>query len=412
MTSLPDAPRLLFVGGARAVSHSRDIVTDALTQARDRGIRTHIINRAETLDVTADVNALADEVSVVDPDDPAACVRWARERLARGERFDLVIGLRDTVLASAADVAAVVGAPGNPPDAARRARTKDTCRTALAAAGFRQPAVRLCHGLDDAVAFVAEAPGPWVVKPRDSTASIGVRKVTAPADLRAAVEALPSQDEFLVEQFVEGPEFSVEGVFLGGRPHVLAVTAKTKLPPPHFVEIGHVLPADLPEPGRRRIDDEVTSALTALGLRFGPFHVELWLTAEGVVLGEVHARPGGDWLHRLLTYAVPGLEMFGPIYDDALGRPVAPAPPVTRAAAAYFLAPAPGRLTEVRGWSGLLAHPAVLHAELTVRPGDVLPATHRESSDRAGAVVVGAETSAEARALALKLAGSIEFVTG
>ncbi|HEU5107633.1 MAG TPA: hypothetical protein VFT95_03570, partial [Micromonosporaceae bacterium] len=169
---------LLYLGGANPVACSMDIARDLLTQARARGIRSHVTNRAETLPHTRQAHRLADQVSAVDPDDPAGCVRWARERLAAGERFDVVLGLRDTVQLSVARTAAALGAPGNPPEAVRRVRDKDVCRQALAAAGFRQPMVRLCTSARQAVAVLRESAGPWVIKPRAGQGSQGVRMVT------------------------------------------------------------------------------------------------------------------------------------------------------------------------------------------------------------------------------------------
>ncbi|MFJ7044991.1 ATP-grasp domain-containing protein [Streptomyces sp. NPDC101112] len=405
-------PTLLLLGGANPLPSSIDIVTRAIEEARSRGIRVHLVHRAAALARTAEVNDLADAVSAVEPDDPEACERWVRDRVAAGERFDLVLGLRDEVQESVARCAAYVGAPGNGVDAVRRIRNKDACRAALAAAGFRQPAVRLCGSREEASAFLRESRGPWVVKPRDGMASIGVRKVRDVTELPPALAELPDPDVFLVEEFVEGPEYSVEGVILSTGPKVLAVTAKETLPPPYFVEIGHVLPAELPESTRAAIDREVTAALTALDLRFGVFHVELWLTEGGVVLGEVHVRPGGDWLHRLLTHAVPGLELFGLLYDDHLGPPGRAASSLepTRGAAVRFLAPPPGRLVDVDGWGAVEAHPSVLAAGLTPASGDMIRPV-RQSGDRAGFIVVGERTPARAQALATTLADSLHFHT-
>lgn len=76
--------------------------------------------------------------------------------------------------------------------------------------------------------------------------------------------------------------------------------------------------------------------------------------------------------------------------------------------------PLPGgtarRLTAVDGWDELLAHPSVLHAELTVAPGDVISPV-RQSGDRAGYVVVGAPTPEAARETAARLADSVRFRT-
>ncbi|MGW5049833.1 ATP-grasp domain-containing protein [Actinokineospora sp. NPDC004072] len=407
----PAAPTLVLVGGAGAIPLGVDVAVHALRQARARGLVTQQLNQEATLAATPEVAALSAVSWPVDFADPAACARWARERAAAGQRFDVVLGVREFAQVATAEVAAATGAPGNPPEAVRTVRAKDRCRAALAAAGLAQPAVALCADRADAERFLKTTGGPWVVKPRDSMGSEGVRKVTGLDDLPEAIAALPEgAAPFLVEEFVDGREYSVEGVFLGGEPVVLAVTEKQVLDPPVFVEVGHVLPAPLPEEARAEFERATTTALGVLGLRFGAFHVELWHTAAGVVLGEVHVRNGGDWIHRLLEHAIPGFELFGVLYDDALGTPVDRAAlRPTRGAAVRFLTPPPGELVRVDGWDAVLDHPAVLHAGLYVSPGETIPAI-TDSHARVGEIVVGADTAQEAAALARKLADGVGFV--
>ncbi|MFC9927908.1 ATP-grasp domain-containing protein [Streptomyces sp. NPDC127190] len=410
MPTEPNPSTLLLVGGARAIPLSIDMTVQALSQAGSRGIRAHVTSEAASLAGTPDVVALADAASAVDFSQPGTTAQWAADRVAEGDRFDLVFGIQEMAQTAVAETAEAIGAPGNPPEVIRRIRTKDACREALAAAGFPQPAVRLCADQAEAAAFLRETAGPWIVKPRDAMGSVGVSQVSDPAQLPAALALLPSAEPFLVEEFVEGPEYSVEGVFQGGKPTILAITAKEKVAPPFFVEVGHVLPAELDPAVQTEIEQQVGDALTTLGLRFGGFHVELWLTPAGVVLGEVHGRFGGDWIHRMLAHAIPGLELFGVIYDDMLGRadtshelrPV-------RGAAARYLTPPPGRLTAVEGWDEVRAHPAVLYAALTVEVGDRINPVQK-SGDRVGVVVVGADTPAAARELALELTSSVRFV--
>jgi biotin carboxylase len=405
---MPDSPTLLFVGGARPLSFSLDMATEALAQAAARGLRVHVTNTAEVLAATEDVVGKAAARSTVDILKPGVSAAWAKA--PDREHFDAVYALQELAQVAVAETAEAIGAPGNPPEAVHRVRTKDACREALAAAGFPQPVVRLCADEADAEAFLREHAGPWIVKPRDAMGSVGVSLVTGAAQLSAAIALLPDAKPFLAEQFVDGPEFSVEGVFLGGAPKVLAVTAKEKVPPPFFVETGHVLPAPLPDARRREIEAAVSAALTTLGLRTGGFHVELWLTPGGIVLGEVHGRFGGDWIHRMLAHAIPGLELYGLVFDDMLGRPVTGVPlEPSRGAAVRYLTPPPGRLAAVEGWEQVLAHPAVLHAELSVGPGDEIRPLHR-SGDRVGFVVVGAGTPEAASALAADLADSVKFL--
>jgi hypothetical protein len=153
----------------------------------------------------------------------------------------------------------------------------------------------------------------------------------------------------------------------------------------------------------------VLAALRALRLRCGIFHVELWLTDRGVVLGEVHGRIGGDWIHVLLAHTL-GTDVYGMVYDDALGRQVAAVPPPTGAAAVRFFAPAPGRVAAIEGFDEVAAHPAVVHTELTIDVGaNIAPVG--ASHDRVGALVVTAATAGEATRLASALASRVRFVT-
>jgi len=405
----PAAPRLLLVGGARPVGMSLSMVGDALDQAAAHGIAAHVTAPAAALAATAAVIEAADAVSAVEFADPAPTRAWVARQAARGRGFDLVFALQEMAQVAVAEAAEELGVAGNPPQVVRRIRTKDLCREALAEAGFVQPRVRLCTNLDEARAFAAEFPGPWVVKPRDAMGSIGVSLVREADGLAETVAALPEPDRFLIEQYVSGPEYSVEGVFLDGQPRIFAVTAKDKAEPPYFVEIGHTLPAGLSATDEARVRETVEKALRSLGLRVGAFHVELWLTDTAVVLGEVHGRYGGDWIHRMLEYAFPGLELYGTVYQDLLGRYRGPREFVAeRGAAVRYLLPPPGRLVRIDGWDQVLAHPAVIHAELSVQPGGVIGPL-RKSSDRAGLIVVGAQDSAAAEKLARELVDAVRF---
>lgn len=399
---------LVLVGGARPVALLEDLAVRALVQGRRRGLETHQVNQAVELAATPAVGAAADFSWAVDFEQPGRCVAWARERVAAGQRFDVVFGVREFAQVAVAEVAEATGAPGNPPAVVDRVHHKDVCREMLAGAGFMQPAFQVCGDVRAAERFLESSDGPWVVKPRDGMGSLGVSLVTGRGDLPGAVAGLPGGVPFLVEEFVVGQEFSVEGLFLGGQPHVLAVTGKELYEAARFVEAGHVLPAPIPQAWRREIEHATVAALRALEVRFGVFHVELWWTARGVVLGEVHVRGGGDWIHLMLEHAIPGLELFGLVYDDALGRPVVPPLAPTRAAAVRFLAPPPGRLVGIEGWEAVAGHPAVLRADLAVRPGaEIKPV--RQSDDRVGAIVVGADTPEQARQLVSELADTVRF---
>lgn len=138
---------------------------------------------------------------------------------------------------------------GDPDLAVRSAMAHDeaSLRTAAAAIGF-----------------------PLVVKPSDSTGSQGVSVLRSEDGLSAAGErALAVSAAVLVEEFLDGPQYSVEAFSEDGTHVVLAVTRKYS-DPRTLVEMGHVLPADLPDAVRTEFAERTRRLLRTLGLRYGP----------------------------------------------------------------------------------------------------------------------------------------------
>lgn len=400
---------VLVIGGAapRESGFVRDICDRAMAQFRARGARVVLTDTKENLAAAPELAALAAEVHELDFADASACREWAIA-YARHAPVDAVVGFREYAAVSVAEVAAALGLPGNPPEAVRRVRTKDECRTHLRRHGLRQPELRLCGSEQEAAEFLRDHGPEVVVKPRRGSSSEGVRRVSDPAAMAAAFEAARDAEGLaLVEEFVSGPEFSVEGIFVGGDPHVLAVTRK-QLAPGAFVEMGHTMPASISRAEEADVVFTVARALRVLGLERGHFHVECWITDSSVVLGEVHARQGGDWIHAMLEWCHPGLDIYGSWLDDLLGAPRAVSPRPIRGAAVRFLIPAPGVVTAVEGWSELASHPAVLAAACTLGPGTrVEPVS--SNLDRHGAFLVGAEGAAEADELAEQLLGRLRI---
>ena len=438
------APTLLVLGGA---SHTAG--ADCLRQAAGLGLDVWLTDTAGNLAAAPELAAAATRHSAVDFHDPAACARWAGLR-ARDARFVGVYGFREFAVESVAAVAAALGVPGNPVSAVRLVRDKYSCRRALAASGFAQPAISCCTSRAQASEFMdRNPPGPWVIKPRAEMGSTGVSLVDGPDDLDDAVSYLAEScsaaararggsaagcREFLIEQYQAGPEYSAEGIFLAGQPHVLVLTQKQTTGAPHFVETGHQMPAMLAPPLERTARETVCAALRAAGLTWGVFHVEFWVSRDSVVLGELHARPGGDYIH-LMTQLVTGIELHGAVFAQLLGHRLDPAAWSPRGGAAIRFLHADTRassaanggardradggacdradgseLVSVTGWDEVLASADCVRAELTVRPGQLLrPAT--SSAGRPGLVVARGASAQDAAARAAALASSVRFQT-
>jgi hypothetical protein len=92
--------------------------------------------------------------------------------------------------------------------------------------------------------------------------------------------------------------------------------------------------------------------------------------------------------------------------DDLFGESVEQLPEATAAAGVEFLVLPPGEVLSIQGWDDVLADPAVIAADLSVRPGDVLGPV-RGSADRHGVLVVGGPTAADVDQTLRRLAETV-----
>lgn len=377
-----------------------------IAAAHRRGAKITLAGSAQRFEQFAATAAKADDRIIVDlrDGDPDASL----DLLVAAHRATPFAGLfvpADPEVLLAARLAERIGVPWNRVEAVERITSKWETRRALTAAGFRQPAHFLVSAEDDAGAIVAQG-GAWIVKPARGTASEGVSKVTEPDQVEAAVENLRQfqpTGPFVVEQCIAPmTEYSVEGVWFGGRPVVIGVTAKRTTGAPHFVETGHTVPVVLPSDLDAEVRDVVSRGLLALGASHGQFHVEVFVQPEQppgarVIFGEGHVRAGGDRITQITALA--GVDLDALAVDAIIGRaPETPPRPTAAAASRYLVFPR-GRITSVVGLDEAASLPGVEHLSIDVGVGDVLEPVVGNGA-RHGRFVVVAESFDRALALA------------
>ena len=325
----------------------------------------------------------------------AAILEAARQRPLDGL---LVVGDRPTVIA--ARVAEALGLPGHPPKAATIARHKIATRERLRDAGL--PVPWFVHqqagdrtAVDAALANVA-APYPCVVKPAALSGSRGVIRADDAAALAAAYERLcallrspdvrvernAAHDLVLVEGFIPGREYAVEGLMHHGALQVLAIFDKPDpLDGPFFEETIYVTPSVAPDADARAITEAIGRAASAIGLHHGPIHAECRVNAQGVYVLEVAARPIGGLCARALRFARTAtasaadesIALEELLLRHALGED--PRPWSREAAASgVMMIPIPRRAV-FRGVGGLESAAAVPHVtdiSITAKPDQLL----------------------------------------
>lgn len=240
--------------------------------------------------------------------------------------FDAVCAFNDDTQAVAIETAETLGLyrPVGK-DVLDIAFNKEKTREVLRTAGLDDTECRVAGDEAELRDIVGCGAGKRIIKPTSATASLGISVIENHGDLDRAVAWLKqckAEYPVIVEDFLEGDEYSVESLSEDGEHFVLAVTRKTK-DAVNFVELGHTLPAPLDEPSRTAIERFISDSLSALGIHNGPAHTEIILTAKGPRIVETHTRGGGDRIFQLVELAT-GINLLEMIARQNLGEKILP----------------------------------------------------------------------------------------
>lgn len=226
---------------------------------------------------------------------------------------------------------------------------------------------------------------PLIIKPVDSYSSRGVYRVNSVVELKDRyVEALrySSTGQVLVEEFLEGPEVSVEAVTYQAKTHIIQITDKVITPYPNTVELAHFQPSQLSAADLTKMGEVVQAAIKALGIDFTGSHAELKLTPQGPKMIEIGARLGGDYISSYLTTLSTGVDMNRAIAQIAMGEEPDVSPTRQQYSGIQYINwPAGRKVTAVANLEPFLQNPKVAFANIMVAPGDILPAI-TESTNR------------------------------
>lgn len=263
-------------------------------------------------------------------------------RICRAEKIDGVCTIAsDAAAPTVAYVAEQMGLTGNSYEAAVRANNKYAMREALVKAGVECPRFQCVRELVSE--RVSELELPLIVKPSDRSGSLAVTKVETQEALIPAIEQAIKASfahEAMVEEYIDGREISVEMISCRGIHYALQITDKVTTGAPHFVELEHHQPSDLPAAMQTHIFDITRRALDALGLTNGASHSEYKITKEGrIAVMEIGGRMGGDFIGSDLVRLSTGYDFVEGVIRVALGEIIHPAPRQIGRSSVIFDAP-------------------------------------------------------------------------
>jgi biotin carboxylase len=296
-----------------------------------------------------------------------------------------VVAADTPMLIPAAVIAERMGLPHNPVDAVTAACDKVAQRRRWAAAQVAQPIFQVvpAAATEDALRrAAAEVGAPCVVKATSLSASQGVLRADDPAAAVAAAQRVrevlattgrPGPEPLLVEEYVPGPELSIDGLLTAGALTVTAVFDKPWTPEgPTFEETLLITPSRLAEPVLAAAIYAAGQAARALGLTHGPIHAELRIDERGgqarPVMLELAARCIGGLCSRALRFP-GGTSLEEMVLAHALGRPV-PGHHGGRPSGVLMLpVPQSGVLRAVEGQAEAAATPGITGLSITIPVG-------------------------------------------
>lgn len=307
----------------------------------------------------------------------------------------------DMPMQAVAAVCEDLGLKGVSSDTAYKATNKAEMRKCFKQHGVPSPEFHIVSTMPEYLEAIEGFTSAFIVKPADNSGSRGIRLVDDISNKESIVEAFNYSKQYsrdgriLVEEYLDGSEFSVETMSVDGECHVIQITDKLTSGAPYFVELGHTQPSAYSDAIKQEIMSVAKAGIKALGISYGPSHTEIKLTKNGPKIVEIGARLGGDCITTHLVPLSTGVNMVEANIRIALGEKPDLTHPFAKGSAIRFFTANEGVLKSVFGLDSVREIPGVIDVKMMKQIGDTIPPL-RNSLDRLGYVIAQADTRDEA----------------
>jgi biotin carboxylase len=359
---LKEDPKTIFIVGAGVMQ------LPALRAARAMGWRVIAADGSRE----AEGVPLADRFEHVDLKDHQAMAEAVRRCQADGG-VDGVFTAGTDFSATVAWAAEQCGLPGIGYQTALNATDKVRMRNVFREQAVPQPAFMALCPDDDPAAALERLGFPLVVKPVDNMGARGVRRIDTVPELVSAVKTafeFSRSGRVIVEEYVAGPEFSLDALVYRGRPVLCGLAERHISFEPYFVEMGHTMPAMLDEQVKTAITAVFFRGIRALGIDNGAAKGDIKLSARGPVVGEIAARLSGGYMSGWTYPHASGVDLTRAALRLAVGLEPGDLSPKTDwfSAERAFIS-LPGIVETITGLEEARATPGITDVFLRARTG-------------------------------------------
>jgi len=353
--------------------------------------------------------------STRDVDETLAVVQAYAEK----HPIDGVMTIANDVPYTVAAVAEILGLPHANKEAVRKLTNKIQMKAAFQENCVATPEFATIRSLGELEEIIERFDFPVILKPSDGRGSNGVLYVEKDTDLSWAFAhsmASCGNELLVLEDFIEGPQLSVEGMFVDGCYHCVAFADRnySNLPKtkPFIVEDGGTIPSRFDDSLLGDIRAVIEAGARALGLTWGPVKADIVIDENGAPqIIELAGRLSGNYL---ATHHIPfsyGVDLVGAIIDLSLGLKIDVnylKPKYKKYLGVRYFFPKEGKITAIQGISVLGDDPATYNLAVYAKAGDRQPAINCHAA-RAGTVMMRGNTYIEATRKAEWAAKTIRF---
>ncbi|MEY8381169.1 ATP-grasp domain-containing protein [Ileibacterium valens] len=291
----------------------------AIEKAKELGLDTVVIDMNPNA-IGFSVPGIKKEV--ISTTDVASIVHAAKEYKIDG----IVTIATDMPIRAVAAVVKELNLVGVDEETALKATNKGEMRASLLANNVPIPKFVCVSSLEDYLKAVESFKVPFIVKPTESSGSRGIFEVDDIHNVDLIHEAykyckkFSDSNEIIIEEYMSGPEVSVETIAIDGVCHVIQITDKLTTGAPHFVEMGHSQPSRLNKDITDQIIEVTKRANSAIGIKNGASHTEIIVTTDGPKIVEIGARLGGDNINTHLVPLSTGINIVECCIKIAIGE--------------------------------------------------------------------------------------------
>ncbi|MEF2966635.1 ATP-grasp domain-containing protein [Paenibacillus sp. M1] len=327
----------------------------------------------------------------------------------------------DYAVPVAAEIATKFGWNTNSVQTADCARSKVGMRRQLSNSRYiSNPGYRLFENLTALMDELDQIKYPAIVKPVNMTSSMFVKFVQNPEELVSHAQKIvtnednfgyPSGSSFLVEEYIQGQEYSFEAFMSDGKCKLAQITEKIKTPLPYFVELQHTLPAPIEPAKYEDILNRLIHLMGELGISEGPCHLEFVLSSGRIYVIEYSTRLPGGRITDLYRLAY-GVDLHKAAILNALGEESQRYlnPIYNNISRIRHFHRESGRIKQIIGMEEAKKLPEVIEIVVEKHENEFIPAEMISNMDRYGFFLLKASTYEAVERVSSQLEGIIEFV--